>query len=179
MTPVAGALPGGGFALSHNSGEPPAPPEGDSGNTPPPYFIDQYGNAAPYRPSAELSRIISALPICCKTKFTPELLSALDVAMARTRQRPNSHKIDYRVSVPVFGRRYYIVLLAGKERRTIARISSEGHNKTWRITLAYAILMSALACAGLVGIIVLLYFVKTMVGVDLFEQNSILHGLFY
>ncbi len=182
MNSVSGALPGRGYAhptAGEGPSSPSAGPSGGDGNSARPYFVDSYGNAPPYLPSGELARLLSGLPMGARVFFTPEQLAALDVAIVRTRQRPNTHKIDYRVSVPLFGRRYYFVLLAGKERRTLARIRSEGHTETWRLTLAYAILMSAIVMGGIVAILALLYVVKSMVGIDFFDQHSVLHDLLY
>jgi len=122
---------------------------------------------------------MAALPRSAGATFTPEQLAALDVAVARTRPHRATHKLDYRVSLPLLGRRYYVVLLAGKERRSLSRISGDGQNTTWRLSVAYAILMSVIATGGIVAAVVLLYVVKSMVGLDLFEEHSVLHSLFY
>lgn len=170
MTPVSG--------VGHAGAPEGAPPAGVM-NTPRPHFVDCHGNAPAYQPSRDLAWLLAAIPLGAGARFTPGQLAALDVAVARTRPRPTKHKIDYRVSLPVLGRRYYFVFLAGKERRTNARISKDRQNTAWRLSLAYAILLSVIATGAMLAIIVLLYVVKSMAGIDLFEEHSILHGLLY
>lgn len=152
-------------------------PQADT--VPRPYFVDRDGNAPPFRPSHELLRILAAIPPTASSVFTPQQLAALDVAIARTRPRPGSHKLDYRVSVPFFGRRYYFVLLGGKDRRTRARVIHEGHAATWRLSLAYVILMSAVMSGGMFAVVLVLYVVKSLLGINVFEEHSILHNLFF
>lgn len=181
MRPVSGALRAVAPTSTTVNWEPAASAEPlGIGTVPPrPYFVDRHGNAPQYEPSQDLARLLAALPPSAGSKFNSEQLAALDIAVARTRPRPGKHKIDYRVSLPILGRRYYLVLLAGKERRTLARIHSEGQNTAWRMSMAYAILMTAIAMFGTVAVLVLLYAVKSMLGIDLFEEHSLLHSLFY
>lgn len=181
MNPVSGALPSVAPGSPAIDWEPatPSPRAGTSFEPPRPYFIDRHGNAPQYAPSQDLARLLAALPPSAGAAFSSEQLAALDIAVARTRPRRSKHKIDYRVSVPIFRRRFYFVVLAGGERRTLARIRSDGQNTAWRMSLAYVILMGAFAMGGLVAAVMLLYVVKSMAGIDIFDQHSFLHGLFY
>jgi len=150
-----------------------------SDDTPRPYFVDRAGHGGNYEPSPDLSRLLAAIPRGASAAFTPEHLAALDVAIAQTRSRPANHRIDFRVSVPVFGRRYYFVLLGGKERRSYERLTREGHNSTWRMSLAYAFLAGTIASTSMVVVFLLLYVFKSMLGIDIFPEHSFLHDIFY
>ncbi|MGD9785666.1 MAG: hypothetical protein AB7E80_05430 [Hyphomicrobiaceae bacterium] len=114
-----------------------------------------------------------------KARFSGAQLAALDVAIVSTRPRPATHKLDFRASVPFFGRRYYVVLLGGRERRSRARIAGDGQDATWRMSVAYAVLFGSLASLAMTGTIVVLYLIKSLLGIDVFPDHSILHGLFF
>lgn len=148
-------------------------------SVPHPHFVDCTGQAAPFVPSHDLLRLVAALPPAASARFTPEHLAALDVAISRTRPRPGTHKLDYRVSLPFFGRRYYFVLLGGRERRSRARIASDGQDASWRLSLAYGVLFTVVASAGMFAVMILLYVVKSLLGIDIFEQHSWLHSLIF
>lgn len=184
MNPVSGARHSVAPVSTAINWEPAASPPPHMGIAPrppplPSYFPDHQGAAAQYVPSQDLARLLAALPASAGARFSSEQLAVLDIAVARTRPRPGKHKIDYRVSVPFFGRRYYFVFLMGRERRTLMRIHSEGQDTVWRMSVAYTILMSAIAMGGFVAAIMLLYVVKSMVGIDLFDEHSFLHRLLY
>ncbi len=179
MNPVSGAVLHRQSASPEGGGGPIAMPPGVGSFVPRPHFVDRRGNAPLYVPSQDLTQLITALPLHARATFTSEQLAALDVAVARTRPRRNRHGFDYRVSLPLLGRRYYFVFLAGRERRSLSRIRGDGENTTWRLSMAYAMMMSAIAMGGLVVAVLLLYVVKSMAGIDLFDEHSFLHGLFY
>lgn len=58
--------------------------------------------------------------------------------------RPGTHRIDLRTSVPLLGKRYYITLLAGPERRSLERLEKEGQLDARKAVLVYAAIASAL-----------------------------------
>ncbi len=146
---------------------------------PRPYFVDCNGNAPAFMPSHDLLRLLAALPHTAGAKLTNMQMAALDVAIARTRPKAGSHKLDYRVSVPFFGKRYYFVVKGGEERRSQDRIAKEGLNAPWRVSIAYTVLMGVIATTGLMAVIVLLYLLKSIMGIDVYEDHSMLHNLFY
>lgn len=53
---------------------------------------------------------------------------AFSAAAARAEEWTSSHGLDFRYSVPWFGGRYYLRLIAGRERRPLSRVSSETSN---------------------------------------------------
>ncbi|MCB1513263.1 MAG: hypothetical protein KDJ18_00320 [Hyphomicrobiaceae bacterium] len=146
---------------------------------PRPHFVDRSGRAAAFLPSHDLLRLMAAIPRGASAVFTPEHLAALDVALAQTRPRRANHRIDFRVSVPLLGTRWYFVLLGGKERRSRSRVASDGQNAAWRLSIAYAALMCSVASASMIAMILVLYVIKSALGIDIFPEHSILHGIFF
>lgn len=64
--------------------------------------------------------------------------------------RQSPHRIDFRTSIPFFGRRYYLTILAGPERRSLERLLSEGQLAQGKPLLVYGLV----ACAALLLMIV-------------------------
>lgn len=89
--------------------------------------------------------LLSQIPPEVRATFTTAQIAALALA---TRTSAARHAIDYRVSVPLlFGHRFYVVVLAGHERRGLARLAAEGQIRTGRILL-FACVAAALLGVG-------------------------------
>jgi len=59
-------------------------------------------------------------------------------ALARAfRAGSGGHSVRYQVSVPAFGRRYYLAFFAGRERRSAERLKAEGQLSPRRLGLVY------------------------------------------
>ena len=68
-------------------------------------------------------QLFAAIDLKVANTFTVEQLEAIKSGLAsRARTR---HSLDIRVSVPIPGLRFYLVLLAGSERRSKARLRSD------------------------------------------------------
>lgn len=155
----------------------PAAPTAPHGSRP--HFVDRLGQGPAYAPSLDLQRLLQAIPPSAGITFSNAHLSALDVAIERTRPRQGRHSLDFRVSLPVLGKRYYLVLLGGKERRSRARLRSEGQDAARRLWIGYALVLGVLLSASVVFGIMLLYLAKSMLGIDLFDEHSVMHDLFF
>ncbi len=143
------------------------------------HFVDHLGQGPAYAPSRDLQHLLQAIPASAGIRFSNEHLAALDVAIERTRLRQGRHSLDFRVSLPVLGKRYYLVLLGGKERRSRARLRSDGQDAARRLWIGYALVVSVLFSASVVFGIMLLYLVKSMLGIDVFDEHSVMHDLFF
>lgn len=96
---------------------------------------------------------------------------------------PARHKIAYRVSSRLFGARFYVALFAGFEKRCPNRVKDAGE-KRWllRLMMDAALFGWAMLCAVIfvVGFAVVgAYLLKSGLGIDLFEDHFILHGVFF
>lgn len=102
-----------------------------------------------------------------------------DTAAAETNAGATGRGLRYCASVPLLGKRYYIAVSIGREKRKIGRLAAEAHTKSWlhttvslSATLMFAatLLMSSLATA---------YLLKSVLGVDLFDESFFMHGGFF
>jgi hypothetical protein len=74
--------------------------------------------------------------------FTPEQLDEIKKAFsARSR---NSHALDLRYSIGLFGKSYYFVFLAGRERRTLPRASINVTKLSQKLALGVAVIAGCL-----------------------------------
>lgn len=117
-------------------------------------------------------RMVSRMPAASRATFTPEQMAVLSQI---SKPPPTRHWIDYRVSLPFFGGRYYLTLLFGKERRLLSRIKSEGQASVTKTSIVYVAILWFLITIGLISGILFLYLVKSAFGLDLFSGPSVLH----
>ena len=68
-------------------------------------------------------RLIANMPVEARRSFSQEQLAALSLAST---PKNSPHIIDYRVSIPFFSKRFYLTVLAGRERRSHIRLAAEG-----------------------------------------------------
>ena len=120
--------------------------------------------------------LLAELPLEVRETFTPSQLAAL----ARASQAQGSrHAVDYRVSLPfLFGRSYYLTVLAGRERRSHARLQVEGQHQVSRIAIFYGAATTMAAGSILVGLLCAIYLLESMSGINIFDGESPLHPLY-
>ena len=110
-----------------------------------------------------LAMFFSRIPADTAASFDEAQLAA--VKMAFGARSFGSHAIDIRRSLPFFGRRVYLVLLAGLERRTRSRIAREHMNRPlWNVMNA-----TIITFGGLVALFALfgaLYTIKMALHID-------------
>lgn len=87
------------------------------------------------------------------------------------------HTIDVRASVPFPRRRFYVVILAGRERRNETRLLVEGQRKWWKVILVYLLLASQVVSL-MVGWTVIAYVIKCSFGINLMARPSSLHFIY-
>lgn len=89
------------------------------------------------------------------------------------------HIVDFCASMPFArGQRYYVRLIVGPERRNTERLDQEGQTLLRRQAIVYSTLLAAITSQALFGLLCTLYLLKSMLGINLFEQQSPLHGLY-
>jgi hypothetical protein len=76
------------------------------------------------RADASFDQVITRIPPESKAAFTAEQLDAFKLAFRQVNWKSN-HAIDIRLSIPVFKGGFYIVFLAGQERRSQQRLRAE------------------------------------------------------
>ena len=88
-----------------------------------------------------------------------------------------AHAVDLSVSVPLPWGRYYVRLVAGKERRSVARLAAEGQTGRVKIALAY-LFLALLLLASVLGCLFVLYVIKCALGIKLTNGDAPLHFLY-
>ncbi|NVC62474.1 hypothetical protein FC652_04950 [Vibrio sp. 05-20-BW147] len=78
------------------------------------------------------------------------------------------HSVDVRKSLPWFGKRYYLVLLCGRDRRQ--QLRSEESKLANFLAVSFTVLL-ILALVGLSSLA--LYLLKSALGIDIFENFSL------
>lgn len=121
---------------------------------------------------AVFDRLLHEIPNDVLASFTTEQLAVLAKA---TKPPTTRHFIDYRVSVPFIGGRYYLTLFFGKERRGLSRIRSEGQASLTKASILYVAILWIVFSVGLLASLVLIYVIKSAMGIDLFYGPSFLH----
>ena len=126
--------------------------------------------------SPHIGDVVQALPPSLVDQLT---LDDLQRIIAATSQPRALHLLDYRLSVPLGSRRFYLRVLCGRERRKLSRLIAEGQTNPWLTIAATALIFWFMMTVSLALIVVALYLIKTALGIDLFDGPSFLHRLIF
>lgn len=106
-----------------------------------------------------------------RTTFTPRQVIAIENAI-RASKPFQKHPVDFRGVIPCFFARFYFVFLMGRDRRTPTRNKELRRRKQAGIASAMFSVYLAL-CALLPLLLLGLYFVKSMAGIDIFPDQHL------
>lgn len=109
-------------------------------------------------------RLLKRLPEEHRRAFTAEQLHAL--ALASIPPPPN-HQIEYRVSVPFFGKRFYVTLFVGRERRARSRLVAEGQLPAAQIVKPDPVAWTLVLALTGFGVLLALFLAKAMFGIEI------------
>jgi len=112
-----------------------------------------------------ITRLLEKMPKKVASSFNEEQLSHLRNAIGS--REWGKHKVDVRGTVKFFKWRYYYVILAGRNRRSL----SEKEVKVARVLTA-SIVAAFITFAVLLGLIVI-YLIKSAFGINLIEGWSL------
>ena len=112
-----------------------------------------------------ITRLLEKMPKKVATSFNEEQLSHLRNAIGA--REWGKHKVDVRGTVKFFKWRYYYVILAGRNRRSL----SEKEVKVARVLTA-SIVATFITFAVLLGLIVI-YLIKSALGINLIDGWSL------
>lgn len=117
------------------------------------------------REDPAIRSLLERMPDSVQHSFTEEQLANLRVALGA--RSWGKHKIDFRSTISFFSYRYYYVFVAGRNRRELSRSEKR------RNLLIQSLLMSGfLTFCSLMGLL-LLYLIKSAMGIDLFPNFSL------
>ena len=112
-----------------------------------------------------ITRLLEKMPKKVASSFNEEQLSHLRNAIGA--REWGKHKVDVRGTVKFFKWRYYYVILAGRNRRSL----SEKEVKMARLVTA-SIVATFITFAVLIGLIVI-YLIKSALGINLIDGWSL------
>jgi len=121
--------------------------------------------ASDIRQDPGLQKLLSRMPQDVADSFNEQQLSHLRLALGA--RQWGKHQLDIRGTLKLFRWRYYYVLVAGRNLRDGQR----SQQQLSRLMLAVVISV-LLVISGVVGLLVL-YLVKSALGIDLFEGFSL------
>ncbi len=116
-------------------------------------------------------QFFARVPKAVADSYTDEQLDAIKLTYgARTR---GAHLVDIRLSIPFITRRFYVVLLAGQERRPADRLALERALRPVA-TIANALFIGLFILAFTGALIAVLYTLKMALGIDVFPGIDML-----
>ncbi|MGI9476052.1 MAG: hypothetical protein ACR2PI_05070 [Hyphomicrobiaceae bacterium] len=128
-------------------------------------------------PNSLLHRIFAHAPADLIKSFSDDQISGLNAALVNADTR--FHSIDFRTSLSFFGIPFYVTFLMGRERRSRERLAMEGQTQVHRVAIAHIILTLLIGLFCLAAFACVIYLLKSAVGIDLFDEHSPLHELFF
>ena len=115
-------------------------------------------------------RLEAKLPADVARSFNGAQLAAIACAFGTRRWR--DHAVDLRLLIPLFGRSYYLVLLAGAERRSRARLLRDRLLRPI-ITIGNGIFAAVFFTAILFSVLVSMYLLKSILGINILPDISL------
>ncbi|MFM1816598.1 MAG: hypothetical protein RLZ98_3293 [Pseudomonadota bacterium] len=108
--------------------------------------------------SPQLKGLMMRIPEDVRGSFSTAQRTALARAMAASR-----HSFQFQVSLPVPGRRYYLAVFAGRERRSAQRLRHEGQLARMRVAVAYGLALWLFFTVSGAGAMALLYLLRSAI----------------
>jgi hypothetical protein len=111
-----------------------------------------------------IKQFFARIPEDVAASYTPAQLDAVKLAFgARTR---GAHAVDIRLSIPLIVRSFYVVLLAGSERRGATRRALERFfSPLWTFANALFLVLFCVFC--FLAAVAVLYALKMGLGIDI------------
>jgi hypothetical protein len=124
-------------------------------------------NKSSIRQDPDIMNFLSRLPQVTAAKFTDSQLEHIKVAIGTAKYR--KHKVDVRGTIPIFFTEYriYYVLLMGLNLRSLNR-----REKSLALAALLLIFSVFVLLSSLCGLVIL-YLLKSALGIDLLEGFSI------
>lgn len=119
-------------------------------------------------------RLARAIPGDVRAQLSEEQVLRLVRAL---KPEPANHGLALKASFRWFGARYYLACFGGEERRSLSRLEEEGQLGAVPVGFTFFIVLGLVAVYGLFPIVIMIYLVKTALGIDFFDGPSGLHAL--
>lgn len=109
----------------------------------------------------ELERLLVRLPSRVRCTFTAEQVRSLAEAIGSHSQM---HSVKFQVSLPLFGKRFYLALFAGWERRSAERLLREGQLSQQKAFVLYGLALWLFLSVSAVGVLLLINLIRLALG---------------
>lgn len=123
--------------------------------------------STPVKENKTIIQFYHSLDSKVAAELTSEQKQAIECAI-KSVGLVNRHRLDIRKSLPWFGKRYYLVVLMGRDRRNQLRPTESALANFLMTSL---ILVGVLSLVGLS--FVALYLIKSAMGIDIFPNYSL------
>ena len=123
-------------------------------------------------PPAVTRRSATHIPQHIWDTLTDHQKTAIHTAIA---DRATNHIAAVRSSFRIAGRRYYLALLFGHERRSVERLRREGQLDPEEVSIIFMILGTLTLVYGFMLLILVVYMIKSLLGIDIMDGPSPLH----
>lgn len=137
-------------------------------------LVDNHISEHPVPTDTATLRIAARIPQNIWNTLTDVQKAAIHAAIAN---RSNSHIASLRTSIRLAGRRYYLALFFGHERRNVQRLRDEGQLDHAEVSFIFIVLGVLLLIFGIMFVGLFVYMVKSILGIDIMDGPSPLHGL--
>jgi len=112
-----------------------------------------------------IKSLLSRLPTELRDTFSDEQLEGLKVAIGNREWK--THPVDIRTTFGLFGKRYYMVFVAGKSRRSSGRLQKMIFRKAEVLFISFIIMLLIIAGTFF------LYLLKSAMGLDMVSGESL------
>ena len=137
-------------------------------------LVDSHISQHPVPTNTATLRIASRLPQNIWDTLTDVQKTAIHAAITN---RANNHIASLRSSIRLAGRRYYLAFFFGHERRNVERLRDEGQLDRGEVSFIYIVLGILMLIFGIMFIVLFVYMVKSLLGIDIMDGPSPLHAL--
>lgn len=117
------------------------------------------------------SHLIDRIDPKVRDSLTPNQFSAIIEAVRASRPM-SGHPVDIRGVIPLFFARFYFVFLMGRDRRSASR-RVERKRLTAVSLFAWTMFLLVVASPFIVIVMLLLYYLKSSLGIDLFPESHL------
>lgn len=124
-----------------------------------------------FKVDAYMHSVLERIDPAVRSSFSHEQLSALKEALSSGKP-DKKHPLNIRLTIPLVFASYYLVLFGGRDKRRVTkRVESELRQKT-KTASGFVIFLIALI-SFLIVIFLLLYFIKSVLGINLMPEKHL------
>ena len=139
------------------------------------YAPEWIASGSPYRAPppllshAAFDRLMARVPAEIRRTFTSQQMLALSRASVPIN---SPYRVNVRTSVPFFGKRFYVTLLMGRERRSLSRLADEKQLLSARLASIDKRLVPLMLTMAVFALVLTVYVFKSGLGIDFAASDA-------